>query len=218
MCTKSDPRAALFLYTGINMRTRLKTKFIIGIDEVGRGPLAGPVAVGAVVATAETLRRYRKIKESKQLTPVRREEWHALISEDLCSSLRYAVSYVSAKKIDEKGIAWAIRYALADSLRKLNIDPSECLVLLDGGLHAPPEYIYQETVIRGDAKETVIAMASVMAKVERDRRMVTLHKKIPAYGFAAHKGYGTRAHIRAIKKHGPSPEHRLTFLRRILSA
>jgi ribonuclease HII len=200
------------------MRARPKTKFIIGIDEVGRGPLAGPVAVGAVVATPEILRRYRKIKESKQLTPLCRAEWHARITEDVGPALRYAVSYVSAKKIDEKGITWAIRHALAASLKKLNIDPDECTVLLDGGLRAPPEYIHQETIIRGDAKETVIAMASVMAKVERDRRMLTLHKKIPAYGFAAHKGYGTRAHIRALKKRGPSLEHRLTFLRRILSA
>jgi ribonuclease HII len=198
------------------MFPRPKTKFIIGIDEVGRGPLAGPVAVGAVVATVEILKRYRRIKESKQLSPEWREVWHVRISEDVDPALRYAVSYVSAKKIDERGISWAIRHALAESLRKLNIDPNDCIVLLDGGLHAPPEYTHQKTIIRGDAKETVIAMASVMAKVERDRRMVALHKKLPAYGFAAHKGYGTRAHIRAIKKYAPSPEHRLTFLRNIL--
>ena len=198
------------------MRARMKTKFVIGIDEVGRGPLAGPVAVCAVVATPKTLRRYKSIKESKQLTPRLREEWHARITQDLGPTLRYAVSYVSAKKIDEKGIAWAIRHSLAESLKKLNIAPNDCIVLLDGGLHAPPEYTHQETIIRGDAKETVIAMASVMAKVERDRRMITLHKKLPTYGFAAHKGYGTRAHILVIKKYGPSPEHRLTFLRNIL--
>jgi ribonuclease HII len=207
--------SGFFVYWN-NMRTRLKTQFVIGIDEVGRGPLAGPVAVGAVVATKETLRRYRKIKESKQLTPSSREEWHARITKDLGPTLCYAVSYVSAKKIDEKGVTWAIRHALAESLRKLNIDPNDCVVLLDGGLYAPPEYKHQETIIRGDAKETVIAMASVMAKVERDRRMVTLHKKIPAYGFSAHKGYGTREHIRAIKEHGPSSEHRRSFLRNIL--
>jgi ribonuclease HII len=193
-----------------------RAKFIIGIDEVGRGPLAGPVAVGAVVATPEILRRYRKIKESKQLSSLRREEWYARIREDMSPTLRYAVSYVSAKKIDEKGISWAIRHALAGVLKKLNIDPNDCIVLLDGGLKAPPEYMHQETIIRGDAKETIIAMASVMAKVERDRRMLTLNKKLPAYGFAAHKGYGTRAHIRAIKEYGPSSEHRLSFLRNIL--
>jgi ribonuclease HII len=127
-------------------------QFIIGIDEVGRGPLAGPVAVGAVVATAETLRRYRKIKESKQLSHMCRDEWHTRITQDIGPTLRYAVSYVSAKKIDEKGIAWAIRKALAESLKKLHIDPNDCIVLLDGGLKAPPEYIHQETIIRGDAK------------------------------------------------------------------
>lgn len=191
-------------------------KYIIGIDEVGRGPLAGPVAVGAVVATPAMLRRFRDIKESKQLTSRAREEWSALIQKAMGGELRFAVSFVSAKMIDQKGIAWAIRSALAASLKKLKVNPGECRVLLDGGLCAPPEYKAQQTIIRGDAQETVIAMASVIAKVARDRRMTALAATSPLYGFAAHKGYGTRMHIRAIQKHGPSPEHRLTFLSRII--
>lgn len=195
---------------------KTKPKFIIGIDEVGRGPLAGPVAVGAVLATPATLRRFRHIKESKQLSPKAREEWSLRIRNAAGSDLRIAVSFVSATMIDKKGIVPAIRTALATSLKKLRVNPAECCVLLDGGLVAPPEYTTQQTIIRGDASETVIAMASVVAKVERDQLMTVLHKKFPKYGFDAHKGYGTKKHIHTIRKHGPSLEHRLTFLTRIL--
>lgn len=200
------------------MRARLKTKpkFIIGIDEVGRGPLAGPVAVGAVLATPAMLRRFRHIKESKQLSPKAREEWSLRIRNAAGSDLRIAVSFVSATMIDQKGIVPAIRAALAASLKKLAVHPDECRILLDGGLYAPAEYTQQQTIIRGDASETVIAMASVVAKVERDQLMTTLHKKLPQYGFDAHKGYGTKKHIESVMKHGPSREHRLTFLTRIL--
>jgi ribonuclease HII len=202
------------------MQSKQKPKFtpnyIIGIDEVGRGPLAGPVAVGAVVATPSMLRRFRDIKESKQLSPKAREEWYARIQGYIGDDLRFAVSFVSATMIDRKGIVWAIRRALATSLKKLDVNPAECRVLLDGGLVAPAEYTAQQTIIRGDASETVIAMASVMAKVQRDRLMVGLHKKLPAYEFSAHKGYGTKKHIHAIRRHGPSREHRLTFLTRIV--
>lgn len=195
----------------------MKAKFIIGIDEVGRGPLAGPVAVGAVVATPAVLRRFRNIKESKQLSPKAREEWYARIQESLGDDVQFAVSFVPAAMIDRKGIVWAIRLALLRSLKKLHMNPNECRVLLDGGLCAPSEYKTQQTIIRGDATETVIAMASVVAKVLRDRRMVELDRKYPEYGFAIHKGYGTKAHYRALLKHRPSQEHRLTFLTRMTS-
>ena len=188
-----------------------RTRFIIGIDEVGRGPLAGPVAVGAVAATAAMLRKFRTIKESKQLSEAKREEWSKLIHAAASNELHLAVSMVSAKEIDRIGIAPAIRKALAASLKKLNLDPRDSTVLLDGGLKAPPEYKKQKTIIRGDASETAIAMASVIAKVKRDRLMVTLDAKYPKYGFAQHKGYGTSLHIKAIKKHGLTPLHREHF-------
>ncbi len=188
-------------------------KFVIGIDEVGRGPLAGPVAVGALCATPKIVRKFRAIKESKQLSERQREEWHERLRLVVGEELSFAVSFVSAEIIDKKGITFAIRLALLRALKKVNVDPEACTVLLDGGLKAPKEYRRQRTIIHGDAKETVIAMASVVAKVLRDRRMVRLHKKYPQYGFAVHKGYGTKAHYRALKKHGFSPEHRRSFLR-----
>lgn len=193
----------------------MSKKFIVGIDEVGRGPLAGPVAVGAVAATPAMIRKFRAIKESKQLSPREREEWYAKIKSLSSDELCFVVAIVAAKTIDRIGIVPAIRRALAASLKKLAVDPRECTALLDGGLHAPPEYKNQKTIIRGDASETVIAMASVVAKVERDRLMAgKLHRKFPVYGFDRHKGYGTKVHYEALAKHGLSPEHRKSFLRK----
>lgn len=206
---------------------KVQTKFIIGVDEVGRGPLAGPVAVGALCATTRMLKKFRLIKESKQLSPLQREAWYARILLARGEELHFAVSFVSAAIIDRKGITFAIRLALARSLLKLETDVQrtalknspkgrplyeESMVLLDGGLKAPATYIHQQTIIHGDAQELSIAMASVVAKVLRDRRMVRLHKKYPEYGFAAHKGYGTKAHYRALAKRGLSPVHRRSFL------
>lgn len=189
-------------------------RMLIGIDEVGRGPLAGPVAVGVAMATSATIKKFKKIKESKQLTRAQREEWY----EKICASesgIRFAVSFVSAAMIDRKGINPSIKSALASGLKKLDPDPKLSRVLLDGGLHAPIEYTDQETIIRGDAKETIIAIASVVAKVKRDRLMVRMHKKYPAYGLDRHVGYGTKEHMNAIKKHGLTAEHRKSFCRNI---
>jgi ribonuclease HII len=157
------------------------------------------------------LKKFRTIKESKQLSEAKREEWDKRMHDLASPDLRLAVSMVSAKEIDRIGIAPAIRKALAASLKKLALDPNDCEVLLDGGLKAPPEYIKQKTIIRGDASETVIAMASVIAKVKRDRLMVALDKSHPLYGFARHKGYGTRTHMAALRKHGLSVLHRKSF-------
>ena len=187
----------------------------MGIDEVGRGPLAGPVAVGVIVATRQVLRKFRLIKESKQLSSAQREEWFARITNELSPDLRHSVAFVSALMIDQKGIAHAIRTALARALADTNVLPNECDVRLDGGLRAPSAYSRQQTIIKGDEKETTIAMASVMAKVLRDRRMYALAKKYPEYGFERHVGYGTAIHIAAIKKYGLLPEHRKSFCRNI---
>lgn len=192
---------------------KIQTKFIIGVDEVGRGPLAGPVAVGALCTTPEMLKKFRLIKESKQLSPSQREGWYTRMSASRGKGLQFAVSFVSPQIIDKKGIVFAIRLALSRSLKKLAVPPHACTVLLDGGLFAPKEYKRQKTIVRGDATETIIAMASVVAKVLRDRRMARLHQKYPDYGFAVHKGYGTKAHYRALKQHGPSPLHRRSFLK-----
>ena len=193
----------------------MKRKYTIGIDEVGRGPLAGPVAVGAVVTTPRMLQKFRDIKESKQLSAHQREVWAARMVAAKNDEFNFAVSFVSPRIIDAKGISFAIRLALARSLKKLNIDPPDCTVLLDGGLHAPKEYDSQKTIIRGDSSETAIAMASVIAKVLRDRVMVNAGAGFPQYGFREHKGYGTAKHIAAIRKHGLSKIHRVSFCTRI---
>lgn len=196
----------------------MKTQhYIVGIDEVGRGPLAGPVAVGAVAATPAMLRKFRDIKESKQLSAEKREAWvkriRAAQKASVNGELNVAVRMVSAKEIDRIGIAPAIRKALARALTSLALDPRQVTVLLDGGLKAPPEYKKQKTIIRGDASETAIAMASVVAKVRRDKLMVRLANTYPKYDFATHKGYGTAQHIALIRKHSLSEIHRKSFCR-----
>jgi len=133
--------------------------------------------------------------------------------------IKTSLSYVGAAAIDKKGIAPAIRKALDASLEKLEkrgLKAKDCDVLLDGALRAPSKYKKQKTIIKGDLKEKVISAASVFAKVSRDRKMVLLGKKLPEYKFEKHKGYGTKAHIKAIKKHGLTKHHRKTFLRRLL--
>lgn len=195
-----------------------RVKYVIGVDEVGRGPLAGPVAVGAILIPVSRVREFVGVKESKQLSEKKRELWFGEIKEK-CKDreTRYAVSLVSPQVIDRKGIAYAIRLALARSLEKLDADPKETLVLLDGGLFAPEKYTDQRTIVGGDRREIPIALASIAAKVTRDRRMRRLDNKYPGYGFAAHKGYGTALHIRAIRQSGPIPEHRVSFLGNILT-
>lgn len=188
-------------------------KYLIGIDEVGRGPLAGPVAVGAFVfLTKESSKFFKGVKESKQLTEEKREEWSKKIKEiQKQGHINFFVTFQSEKIIDTKGLSFAIRNALKISLKKLKIDPKEALVLLDGGLKAPREYIHQKTIIKGDAKEKVIALASICAKVMRDRKMKKIGKKYPEYGFEIHKGYGTGRHREAIQKYGMCILHRRSF-------
>ena len=197
-------------------------KFVVGIDEAGRGPLAGPVAVGIVVAPAnfDIRRAFPGVNDSKKLSEKKREEIFALLQEKSKKmvSLRFLVVMASAKVIDEKGISYAVRQSIYKGIRKLA--PRDALgqapglhnvhVLLDGLLKAPPEYS-QTTIIRGDATEPIISLASVAAKVTRDRLMKRLSKKYPGYGFEQHKGYGTKAHKSAIKRLGMSDIHRKSF-------
>lgn len=193
------------------------TTHLIGIDEAGRGPLAGPVSVGAVLVPIDfdwTL--VPGVRDSKKLSEKKREEIFEHVQTLVqTSALRYAVATSSASYIDTYGIVPAISRALAEALEKLEIDPSECRVLLDGGLKAPIEYLAQETIIRGDDSEPVISLASIMAKVTRDRIMKQLSPKYPGYDFHVHKGYGTAAHRQNIQKHGLSRLHRATFCTRL---
>lgn len=197
-------------------------KWLIGIDEVGRGPLAGPVTVAAVaaplylVSSISYLDCLHQIRDSKKLTPSQREKWALVVR----SNFAVALSSVSPALIDKKSIIWAARMAVKRCLHKLNtkykIRDTRYEIFLDGGLHAPPEYKNQQTIIKGDERVPIIAAASIIAKVHRDRYMTRLHKKYPLYGFDAHKGYGTVAHREAIQKYGISEMHRRTFCKNII--
>ena len=196
-----------------------KMRYVVGIDEAGRGPLAGPVAVGAVsVAYPERSRGilknfFKSIKDSKKLSPGERELWFALALEARKEGvLDFAVSLVSEKVIDQKGIVFAVRLGIKRCLDKLEIDEERSQIFLDGSLKAPDKFIHQLTVTRGDEKIPVISLASIVAKVIRDRKMVRLSKKFPEFNFDMHKGYGTSQHRRAIKKYGPTAIHRRSFL------
>lgn len=195
--------------------------YLIGIDEVGRGPLAGPVAVGAVMVPADfDWSVLEGVRDSKKLSEKKREEFFARAVElQESQTLRFAVSTSSAAYIDRYGIVPAIKRALAEALQSLTNDevkPHRCTVLLDGSLRAPEEFVHQETIIGGDDIEPVIALASVMAKVSRDSIMRRLAPRYPQYGFEEHKGYGTAAHRDIIGKVGLCKVHRATFCRNFL--
>ena len=202
-------------------------KYVIGIDEAGRGPLAGPVSVG-VFGAPENLKRKLigilggKIKDSKQLSPTKREAiFEKLLELKKGGKVNFVVSHVSNKIIDKIGISKSISRAISNSLKKLHhtssrYDGHHCtFVRLDGLLKAPKEYKHQKTIIGGDAKDVFIACASIVAKVTRDRLMCRLAQKYPKYGFEIHKGYGTVQHRKLIKKHGISALHRVSFCSRI---
>jgi ribonuclease HII len=188
-------------------------KFVVGIDEVGRGPIAGPTAVCALLWKDREIDPPPHVKDSKQLSPQKREEWFKQIKDwEQEGRLAYAVSYVCAATIDKIGINVAIHRAICSALKRLELDPASVHILLDGGLHAPDEFYHQETIIRGDEHEPTIALASITAKVLRDRLMEKMADQYPGYGFDVHKGYGTHEHYRALRKLGPSPLHRLSFI------
>lgn len=196
-----------------------KAKYLIGIDEVGRGPLAGPVTLCAFAVRIEYADDLRKTgaRDSKKISPQKREavveKLKILRGSNIC---RWTIASSSSHVIDRKGISKAIRLALAKCLRDLGIHPEDADIYLDGGLKAPISYFRQHTIIRGDDKVPAIACASILAKVYRDKLLEDYDLKFPEYGFFDNKGYGTPVHIKAIKKHGPSTLHRLTFLRNLL--
>jgi ribonuclease HII len=217
--------------------TKTTTNITIGIDEVGRGPLAGPVAVGVFIIKPEkngkTFQKlFRGVKESKQLSEEKREKWFSVIEEARdAGHIDFSVQFQSPKKIDALGLTRTINEAMRLGLEEIfknhaaknsksksggTINYDDCLVLLDGGLRAPAHFKNQKTIIRGDEKKTAIALASICAKVLRDRRMKALAKKYPLYGFEIHKGYGTRAHCAAIRRHGPCPLHRKSFIKNLV--
>jgi ribonuclease HII len=194
----------------------MKSKWIVGVDEAGRGPLAGPVTVGLVMVPVEfDWELLPGVTDSKKISEKKRDHIYKRVLELYVQKrLSYVVKSVSAASIDSKGIAPAIRRAIAAGISDLECDPQHTCIKLDGSLHAPGEYT-QETIIKGDDKELVIGLASIMAKVTRDRYMTDQDKKYPMYGLAQHKGYGTKAHREAIAQHGFSPIHRRSYCKNI---
>ncbi len=205
--------------------TKKPSEILVGIDEAGRGPLAGPVSVGVfAVRTSGILKKFCGVKDSKQLSEKQREEWLEKIKKMRkpitggSPEVAYAVSFSSAGTIDKRGISHAVRAAINRALQRLERDgfvDIHSQIKLDGLLHAPTRFKHQRTIINGDATQPIIALASICAKVHRDRRMKKVAKQYPQYGFEIHKGYGTAAHYKAIKKHGISKIHRRSYLKNL---
>lgn len=189
---------------------------IAGIDEAGRGPLAGPVAVGLAVIFPNFNKKFFKgIKDSKKLSEEERELWFSLALEAKSrGELDFSVSLVSEKIIDKHGISYALRLGIKRCLGKLRVT-TDSQIFLDGALKAPKDFKHQLTVIKGDEKIPVISLASICAKVVRDRKMVKLSQKFPEFNFAINKGYGTLTHRKALKKYGLTELHRRSFLKNI---
>lgn len=184
-------------------------KSICGIDEAGRGPLAGPVYAAAVILPAGL--EIPGLNDSKKLSEKKREELFDIITEKAVS---YSIAFATAKEIDEINILQATFLAMRRAQEGLNI-PAD-YALIDGN-RMPPLAIDGETIIKGDAKSPSVAAASILAKVSRDRYMYELDKQYPQYCFAQHKGYGTKLHYECIEKYGISEHHRLTFLKNIIN-
>jgi ribonuclease HII len=184
---------------------------IVGIDEAGRGPLAGPVYVGlAAACNSFDFTQFPTLTDSKQMSEADRERIYNHILEG-DNKVEYTIRYSTPQVIDKQGINPAINRAINRGLRNLDISTDNSKLLLDGGLSAPAKY-RQESITKGDAKEPVISLASVLAKVARDKKMRRLAKKHPQYGFEKHKGYGTNHHRRKINKFGVCDIHRKSFL------
>lgn len=179
-------------------------EYICGIDEVGRGPLAGPVVTGAVILPKDCDILY--LNDSKQLSEKKREELYDIIME---KAVAVSVGYNSPERIDEINILQATLEAFEQSIEKMDPRPT---LLLNDAVKLPHIDIPQVPIIKGDAKSVSIAAASIVAKVTRDRLMVKYDEIYPEYGFASNKGYGSASHIEAIKKYGPTPIHRRSFI------
>jgi ribonuclease HII len=176
---------------------------IAGVDEAGRGPLAGPVVAAAVIL--DDLQPIKGLNDSKKLSPLRREQ---LYDEIRAKALCCSVAQASVEEIDQLNILQATLLAMRRAVEGLRLKPVK--VLVDGN-RLPVLDVLAEAIVRGDATEPAISAASILAKVTRDRWCRELDAQYPQYGFAGHKGYGTAAHLAALRAHGACPEHRKTF-------
>lgn len=196
-----------------------RMRYIVGIDEVGRGALAGPVVVAAVIVPKGLRLAHRslgKLRDSKKLRPERRERWHDFARGH--GKIRFALGRVYPRGIERLNISRAANLAALRAFSHLianeGVSIRSCSIYLDGGLYLGNTggNFPAKTIVRGDEKIPAIALASIVAKVTRDRAMAELAKRHVRYGFEVHKGYGTKSHRAALKKYGPSEAHRLTYL------
>ena len=185
-------------------------KYICGIDEAGRGPLAGPVVVASVIMPKDSMIEW--VNDSKKVSEKRREELYERIKEE---SISYGIGIVDEKVIDEINILNATKKGLTASLRELKVRPD--LILVDALKGIDTLQIPYMSIIKGDAKCYSISCASILAKVTRDRIMRKYDEIYPEYGFEKHKGYGTSAHIAKIREIGPCPIHRNTFIKNFVN-
>ncbi|MCH3972044.1 MAG: ribonuclease HII [Oscillospiraceae bacterium] len=183
---------------------------VCGVDEAGRGPLAGPVFAGAVILPVGCV--IEGVNDSKKLSSKKREELYDIITQKAVS---WGVGFATEQEIDGINILQATFLAMQRAVQKLNTPPQ--LVLVDGN-RVPPLSVPAEAIIKGDGCCESIAAASILAKVSRDRLMLQLDELYPQYGFAKHKGYGTAQHRQALLQYGPCPIHRKTFLKKILKS
>lgn len=179
---------------------------VCGVDEAGRGPLAGPVCAAAVILPPDC--KIEGLNDSKKLTEKKRDSLYDIIKE---KAVAYSIVMVDEKAIDEINILQATLKAMREAINGLSVQPD--LALIDGN-QKPNSGIDEITLVKGDAKSMSIAAASVLAKVTRDRFMLELDEKYPEYQFKKHKGYGTKLHYEALEKYGSSPVHRMTFLKK----
>lgn len=181
---------------------------ICGIDEVGRGPFAGPVVAGAVILPKDHPILY--LNDSKKLSEKKREELYDVILKEAVAT---GIGMASPARIDEINILQATYEAMRMAISNLSVQPD---LLLNDAVTIPEIEIMQIPIIKGDAKSVSIAAASILAKVTRDRLMVEYEKVFPGYDFASNKGYGTKAHIEGLKKLGPTPIHRMSFIHKYI--
>lgn len=194
----------------LDYERKYKNMIVAGIDEAGRGPLAGPVVCACVIMPLEKDKIIEGINDSKKLSPSKREK---LYDQILKTALDYSIVEIDEKIIDEINILNATKLGMKKALENLKIKPD--IVLIDAVKIESD--IKQKNIIKGDALSYNIASASILAKVYRDRLMIELSKKYPQYNFAKHKGYGTKEHIEALKLYGKCPIHRNSFIKNFIS-
>ncbi len=190
-------------------------QYIIGVDEAGRGPLAGPVYVGVVSVRSDfDFSKFSHLTDSKLLSSDKRENLYSQLKKETKqdSSIEFTASYTKAETIDKQGINKAIQLAINRGLRRISTLPDNCCVYLDGGLQATAKYSSQKTIIKGDKHEPVISLASIIAKVERDKKMRQQETNYPGFSFGQHKGYPTAKHRKTIEEKGATPIHRQTYI------